>query len=112
MPYQYTREPLTAEEADRLANAWETPTERLIVWTLLDTGLRVGELCDLTSRNVLWQQRQLRVKGKGGPFGKETKVRVGRTSHRVRARREHHCALEKASPVKTRRAQDIVRAVA
>jgi integrase len=52
MPYQYVREPLTAEEADRLANACETPTEQLIVWTLLDTGLRVGELCDLTSKKV------------------------------------------------------------
>ena len=44
MPYQYVRGPLTAEEADRLANACETPTEQLIVWTLLDTGLRVSEL--------------------------------------------------------------------
>ena len=48
MPYQYVSEPLTAEEPDRLSNACETPTERLVVWTLLDTGLRVGELCDLT----------------------------------------------------------------
>lgn len=31
MPYQYVREPLTAEEADRLANACETPAEQLIV---------------------------------------------------------------------------------
>ncbi|HME71945.1 MAG TPA: site-specific integrase [Myxococcota bacterium] len=68
MPYQYVREPLTAEESDRLSNACETSTERLVVWTLLDTGLRVGELCDLTPKNVLWQQRQLRVKGKGGSF--------------------------------------------
>jgi integrase len=53
MPYQYVREPLTAEQADRLANACETPTEQLIVWTLLDTGLRVSELCDLTTKDVL-----------------------------------------------------------
>src|SRR5437870_1905257 len=72
MPYQYVREPLTADESDRLSNACETPTERLVVWTLLDTGLRVGELCALTSKNVLWQQRQLRIKGKGGPHGKKT----------------------------------------
>src|SRR5271157_1767185 len=65
MPYQYVREPLTAEESDRLSNACETSTERLVVWTLLDTGLRVGELCDLTPKNVLWQQRQLRFTGKG-----------------------------------------------
>src|SRR5258708_2638548 len=67
MPYQYVREPLTAEEADRLSNACDTPTEKLVVWTLLDTGLRVGELCDLTSKNVLSQQRRLRFKRKGGP---------------------------------------------
>jgi integrase/recombinase XerD len=82
MPYQYVREPLTAEESDRLSNACETPTERLIVWTLLDTGLRVSELCDLTPKNVLWQQHQLRIRA------------------------------EEAFPVKTRRAQDIVKAVA
>src|SRR3954468_7896533 len=112
MPYQYVREPLTAEESDRLANACETSTEKLVVWTLLDTGLRVGELCGLTSKDVLWQQRQLRFKGKGGPYGKKTKVRVVPMSPRVRTLLEHHFALEKAFPVKTRRAQDIVKSVA
>src|SRR5208282_3356831 len=105
MPYQCVREPLTAEESDRLSNACETPSERLVVWTLLDTGLRVSELCSLTSKNVLWQQRQLRVKGKGGPYGSKTEVRVVPMSNRVRALLEHHFALEKAFPVKTRRAQ-------
>src|SRR5262249_5072307 len=57
MPYQYVREPLTADESDRLSNACETSTGRLVVWTLLDTGLRVGELCGLTAKDVLWQQR-------------------------------------------------------
>ena len=38
VPYQFVPEPLTVEEADRLANACETPIERLVVWTLLDTG--------------------------------------------------------------------------
>ena len=107
MPYQYVSEPLTADESDRLCNACETPTERLVVWTLLDTGLRVSELCTLTSKNVLWQQRQLRIKGKGGPHGKKTKVRVVPMSSRVRVLLEHHFALEKAFPV-TRRPQDIV----
>jgi integrase/recombinase XerD len=112
MPYQYVREPLTADEADRLANACDTPTEKLVVWTLLDTGLRVGELCDLTSRSVLSRQRQLRFKDKGSPYGKRTKTRVVPMSSRVRALREHHFALEKSFPVRKRRAQDIVKAVA
>ena len=112
MPYQFIREPLTSEEAEQLANACETTTERLIVWTLLDTGLRVSELCDLASKNILWQQRQLRIKGKGGPFGKKNKVRVVSLSKRVRTLLEHHFALEKQFPVKKRRAQDIVKDVA
>src|SRR4051812_17953929 len=112
MPYQYVREPLTAEEADRLANSCDTPTEKLVIWTLLDTGLRVGELCDLTSKSVLSQQRQLRFKGKGGPYGKKTKIRVVPMSGRVRALLEHHFALEKSFPVKMRRAPDNVKALA
>jgi integrase len=94
MPYQYVREPLTADESDRLSSACETTTERLVVWTLLDTGLRVGELCGLTTKDILWQQRQLRIKGKGGAHGKRTKVRVVPLSNRVRTLLEHHFALE------------------
>ena len=112
MPYQYVREPLTAAESDRLSGACETTTERLVVWTLQGTGLRVGELCGLTPRNVLWHQRQLRIKGKAGSRGKRAKVRVVPMSPRVRTLPEHHFALEKAFPVTVRRAQDIVRAVA
>jgi integrase/recombinase XerD len=112
MPHQYVREPLTADESDRLSNACETTTERLVVWTFLDTGLRVGELCSLTPRNVLWHQRQLRIKGKAGSHGQRAKVRVVPMSPRVRTLLEHHFALEKAFPVQVRRAQDIVKAVA
>ena len=34
MPYQYVREPLTDQESDRLSNACETTSERLVVWNL------------------------------------------------------------------------------
>jgi len=30
--------------ANRLANAWQTGEEKLVVWTLLDTGLQVSVL--------------------------------------------------------------------
>jgi integrase/recombinase XerD len=49
MAYQYKREPLTAEEATRLANVCESYEEKLVVWTLLDTRLRVSELAGLTT---------------------------------------------------------------
>jgi integrase/recombinase XerD len=55
MPYQFKREPLTQDEATRLANACITHAEKLVVWTLLDTGLRVSELATLTKDNLDWQ---------------------------------------------------------
>jgi len=87
MPYPYVREPLTQEDADNLSNACETIQEKLIVWPLLDCGLRVSELCSLTPKHIQWQQRSLRIKGKGGPYVTETggKPRVVPMSPRVRA---------------------------
>ena len=76
MTYQYRREPLTAEEEDKLVNACETHQEKLVVWTLLDTGLRVSELANLVPDRVLWQEKRIMVYGKGGPFGKKTKRRI------------------------------------
>jgi hypothetical protein len=38
----------TPEKAGRLCNACKTTDDKLTVWTLLDTGLRVFELCALT----------------------------------------------------------------
>jgi len=66
MPYQYKREPLTNDQATRLANACTTPAERLVIWTLLDTGLRLRELEGLTRQTIDWQGQRLRVHGKGG----------------------------------------------
>jgi integrase/recombinase XerD len=73
MVYQYVREPLRAEEADRLCQACESMQEKLIVWTLIDTGLRISELCALNPQQILWQQKSIRVSGKGGPYGKNLK---------------------------------------
>jgi len=63
--YHYVREPLRAEEADALSHACESSEEKLIIWTLLDTGLRVSELCGLTPHHILWQQKAFRIQGKG-----------------------------------------------
>ena len=52
MPYQYKREPLTLDEANRLANACKTHEEKLVIWTLLDTGLRVSEFANLKRDNL------------------------------------------------------------
>jgi integrase/recombinase XerD len=39
---------MRVEEADPLCNAYKTTEEKLVHWTLLDTGLRVSELRGLT----------------------------------------------------------------
>ena len=101
MAYQYVREPLRAQEADALSHACETPEEKLIIWTLIDTGLRVSELCSLTSQHVLWQQKALRIQGKGGPYGKRSKHRVVPMSRRIQPLMEHYFALHGLNPTST-----------
>ena len=112
MAYQYVREPLTTEDADKLANACEHVREKLIVWPLIDCGLRVSELCSLKRENVQLQQRWLRIKGKGGPYGKRSKVRVVPMSPRVRAIFEPYFALHEQFPVQPRQVQKVVKEVA
>ena len=97
--YQYVRERLTQEDADKLANACRSTQEKLIIWPLLDCGLRVSELCGITPQQIQWQQRCLRIKGKGGPFGKRSKNRVVPMWARVRAVFEPYFALHDKFPV-------------
>jgi len=107
--YQYVRELLTGDEADRLANACKTAEEKLVVWTLLDTGLRVSELCGLPLENVSWQSRELRIKGKGGPFGKKSKQRAVPMSNRIRPLLEHYFSLKSEWFIGPRQAQKVVK---
>jgi len=81
---QYKREPLTVEERLKLENACQTYREKLIVFGLLDTGLRVSEFCGIKRSDVDWQASSIRVHGKGGPFGKESKVRAVPLSERAK----------------------------
>ena len=112
MPYQYVREPLKSDEADRLSHACQNTKEKLVIWTLLDTGLRVSELCSLTPANMLWQQRSLRISGKGGPYGKKSKKRVVPMSKRVQALLEPYFALHDKWFLGERQAQKMVKKIA
>ena len=47
MPCQYKREPLNNDEVNKLTNSCDTSREKFVVWTLLDTGLRLSEFSDL-----------------------------------------------------------------
>jgi integrase/recombinase XerD len=37
------------DEVNRLAHGRQTPEEKLVLWTLLDTGLRVSELASVSA---------------------------------------------------------------
>lgn len=111
-PYQYKREPLSNEESDHLSNAAETFQEKLVIFTLLDTGLRVAELAGLTKDNIQWQERRLVVYGKGGPYGSKTKRRVLPMTDRVRHLLELRFTMHNELALSKRTIQRIVKQVA
>jgi integrase/recombinase XerD len=112
MPYQYRREPLTPDQATRIANACTSPEERLVVFTLLDTGLRLRELAGLTRQAIDWQGQRVRVHGKGGPYGSRSKIRVIPLTARVRALLEPYFALHDAFDIQPKTIQRTVTRVA
>ena len=109
--YQYKREPLTNENADKLINACRSGIEKVVISILLDTGLRVSELAGLTKENILWQDRRLRVYGKGGPYGKKTKRRIVPLTERAFTVLSHYFSLNDTFGYSVRGIQKLVRRV-
>jgi len=112
MPYQYKREPLNDDEVNRIINACDTFREKFVVWTLLDTGLRLSEFADLKKDNIQWQERRLVIYGKGGPYGKKTKRRIIPMTERVRKLIEYHFAENNGIEVTKRTVARTVKIVA
>ncbi len=112
MPYQYKREPLNDDEADRLTNVRDTFREKFVVWTLLDTGLRLSEFADLKKENIQWQEKRLVIYGKGGPYGKKTKRRVIPMTDRIRRLLEYHFAENNDTGITKRTVARLVKKVA
>ena len=112
MKYQYKREPLTQDEANRLSNACQTHQEKVIIWTLLDTGLRVSELAKLKKDNIDWQSHRLMIYGKGGPYGKKSKRRLVPMPPRTQPVIEGHFALHDDFGMSVRTIQRVVKRVA
>ncbi len=112
MPYQYKREPLNDDEVDRLTNACDTFREKFVVWTLLDTGLRLSEFADLKKDNIQWQEKRLVTYGKGGPYGKKTKRRIIPMTERVSRLVEHHFAENNNTGITKRTVARTVKKVA
>lgn len=112
MTYVFVREPLNYEECDRLVNACRSFLEKLVVWVLLDTGLRVTEFCKLRKEQIHWQENSLVVWGKGGWYGARGKRRMVPLTARARKLLEVHLATNDRIGFSTRTAQRIVRRVA
>jgi integrase/recombinase XerD len=110
--YQYKREPLPPDEANRLASACQIHEEKLVIWVLLDAGLRVAELASLTAEHLDWQNHRLMIYGKSGPYGKLSKRRVIPLSPRVQPLLEGHLGLHDRMQVGVRTIQRMVKEVA
>ncbi len=83
-----------------------------MVWTLLDTGLRVAELAGLRKDNIDWQGHRLMVYGKGGPYGSKSKRRVIPLTDRVQPLIEGHFALHESLGIGARSIQLMVKKIA
>jgi integrase/recombinase XerD len=112
MSYQYKRGPLNNEEVNKLTNACSTFREKFVIWTLLDTGLRLSEFADLKKESIQWQERRLVIYGKGGPYVKKTKRRIIPMTERVRSLIEYHFAENDNPGMSKRTIERIVKKVA
>jgi integrase/recombinase XerD len=112
MSYVFVREPLNNEECDRIVNACRSFKEKLVVWTLIDSGLRVKEFCTLRREHIHWQENCLVVWGKGGWSGRRGKRRMVPLTVRAKRLLELHFSTNDRIGFSTRTAQRIVKRVA
>lgn len=103
---KFRRSPLNDDEVERLIQACKTFKEKLVILTLLDTGLRVGEFVNLKPQDVYWQRGYMVVRGKGG------KERIVPLTERVRKLLEVQFAVNDGIGMSKTTAQNIVRRVA
>lgn len=117
---QFRREPLTVTETEQLTHACNDAEEKIVIWTLLETGIRVSELASLTRSNIDFQTHRLTVygKGRGGKRVKKgveqprSKRRVIGISSRLRQLLEPYMLTHERFDVSKRTIQRIVTRVA
>lgn len=108
---RHKRDPLIIEDANKLANACSTMKEKLVVWTLLDTGLRVEELCNLDKNNIDWSGHTILIYGKN-TTGDGKKPRRVFMTNRVKPILESWIAANDSVGMTERTANRIVHRVA
>lgn len=112
MGYRFRRKPLSIEDQNRLVNACQTPKEKLVVNGLLETGLRTGELANLTKQDFRWQEGIIVLDGKGGPFGSMSKTRIIPLTRVSRAIFERWFVINDKFPVGKRQIEKVVKKMA
>ena len=112
MPYQYHRQPLTQAETSTLADACESSLEKIIVWTLLDTGLRVSELASLDRDDLDFKSHRLLIFGKAGRHGTEGKDRIVPMTDRISPLLEAYFSMNETFGYTERHIHRIVKQVA
>ena len=108
----FVREPLNGEECDRLVNACESFREKMVIWSLLDTGLRVSEFCDLRRKDIQWQENQLVIWGKRKKLAFRKKRRIVPLTPRVRQLFEIHFTTNEGFSFSVRTVQLLIKIVA
>lgn len=62
--------------------------DQALITVLVDTGIRIGEACNLKLRDIIWTEGHLKVSGKTGPrtvpFGRKCKATLKRYIDRER----------------------------
>lgn len=109
--YQYKIEPLFNEDVNRLLNACKTPLEKVIIYTLVDTGMRVSELCRLNKQDIDWQNKLILIHGKGAKK-RGAKKRVVPMTERVYTILSAWFTLNDSIKMTTRNLRYIVKKVA
>ena len=82
-----------------------------MVWTLLDTGLRVSELAGLTRKHIDWQNHQGMIYGKGGIYGTKSKRRLIPLIGPVRPLIDGHFAIHDTIGMRSRTVQRILKRI-
>ena len=112
MASYFVREPLNGEECDRLVNACETFREKLVIWSLLDMGLRVSEFCGLNRKDIHWQENEAVIWGKRKKLSLRKKRRIVPLTPRVRQLYEIHFTTNDGFNLSVRTIQRIIKSVA
>ena len=113
MAHNYEREPLNAEEYDRFVNTCITFREKLVIWALLDTGVRVSEFCNLRRKDIQWQENRIVVWGKkAGRFGLRKKRRIVPLTLRVKQLLGLYFTTNDSMRFSVRKVQRLVKKVA